>query len=132
MARARARATAGMAVRKLRRNFSEIAFSVIIATLVLVTGGAAYVNAVRKGWGADAAAWAQATGSIIAVAGAGWLARSESRRSRRRRREQGEEAAQGVRFLIAQAQFEAQVIAAELTRAERPFEISEIGAWVQQ
>lgn len=115
----------------IRRGAGEFIFIAIICTLVIVTSLAAYRNIAIKGWTADAAAWAQATGSIIAIAGAAWLARSEIRHTRRWRREQGEEAAWGVRFVLSQAQFDAQIIAFELTRADPPFDALDMRSWRQ-
>lgn len=107
-------------------------FAGIIAALVAVTGYAAYRNVAAKGWNADAAAWAQAVGSIVAIAGSAWLARSGNRQARRQRREQGEESAWAVRFVIAQAQFDAQIVAAELTREGVPYDASDIQSWKQR
>lgn len=108
----------------------ELVFALVVLVLASVSGFAAYSNILRAGWGSDAAAWAQAGGSIIAVAGAAWISRNETRRARRWRREQGEEAAWGVRFVIAQAQFDAQIVAAELTN--HPFGTSEVLSWRQR
>ena len=116
----------------IQRNFWEIAFTITIFALVGVTSLAAYINVSQRGWNADAAAWAQAAGSIIAIAGAAWLARSEVRQNKRWRREQGEEAAWGVRFVISQAQFDAQIVAAELTANDRKFDIFNIRSWRQR
>lgn len=114
------------------RNFGELAFVTTIAALVALTGYAAYSNVVIKGWNADAAAWAQAAGSIIAIAGAAWLARSGARQVRRQRREEGEESAWAVRFVLSQAQFDAQIVAAELTREEVPYDSGDIKSWKQR
>lgn len=118
--------------RNVMRHFGSLAFIGVIVALVAVTAFAAYTNVLQKGWGADAAAWAQAAGSIIAVAGAAWLARSEARHVRHWRREQGEEAAWGVRFVISQAQFDAQIIAAELTRPDCSLTPSCVRSWQQR
>lgn len=126
--------TGSVLVSSLRRaigtRISELAFAFVVLVLVTITSFAAYSNVLRSGWGSDAAAWAQAAGSIIAIAGAAWVSRSETRRTRRWKREQGEEAAWGVRFVIAQAQFDAQIIAAELTN--HPFGNLEVRAWRQR
>lgn len=100
--------------------------------LILLTGWAAYENVVKAGWGADAAAWVQAAGSIAAIAGAAWLAQTDARRSRRERRRQNEEAAWYVRFAIAQAQFESHVIAAELVNRTTPIEKDDVRRWRSQ
>lgn len=67
-----------------------------------------------KGFGADAAAWVQAGGSIAAIAGAAWVAAAEGRRQRRQRRLEREEVAWGVRFALKLAVIEASTIAHEL------------------
>lgn len=113
-----------------RNRIGELLFGLIITALICLTSFAAYKNAVEKGWGADTAAWAQAAGSIIAIAGAAWLAGNEARQARRWRRKQGEEAAWGVRFVIAQAQFDSQIIAAELTDP-KGWGSNEIDIWRQ-
>lgn len=122
----------GQISRGVRRRLGELVFMVAIVALVAVTGFAAYINIVEKGWSSDAAAWAQAAGSIIAVAGAAWLAQTEARHVRRWRREQGEEAAWGARFVVSQAQFDAQIIAAELTRTNLSFDASDVRSWLQR
>ncbi|WP_297510990.1 hypothetical protein [uncultured Caulobacter sp.] len=86
-----------------RNRIGEIAFTGIITALIAVAAWAAYVNIEKYGWSGDSAAWAQAAGSIIAIAGASWIARGEARQARRLRRRQGEEAAWAVRFTLAQA-----------------------------
>jgi len=86
----------------------------------------------NKGWGADAAAWIQAAGSIAAIAGAAWLAQSETRRARASRREQNEEAAWHVRFMIVQAQFESHIIAAELVNRTEPITKFDAREWRQR
>lgn len=116
----------------LWRQSGELLFVGTILLLVAATGYAAYSNIAAKGWGADAAAWAQAAGSIIAIAGAAWLARSEARQARRWRREQGEEAAWAVRFVLSQAQFDAQIVAAELTDSKAPYSAADIRSWQQR
>jgi hypothetical protein len=116
----------------LRRRVGILGFGGIVSVLVGVTGFAAYTNVSQKGWNADAAAWAQAAGTVIAIVGAAWLARSESRRARRRMREQREEAAWGVRFVLVQAQFDSQIVAAELTKADKPLDEFDIRSWRQR
>ncbi|KJJ96244.1 hypothetical protein UB44_17675 [Burkholderiaceae bacterium 26] len=119
-------------LQSVHQRLGELIFVGMIGILVGITGIAAYKNVATKGWGADAAAWAQATGSIIAIAGAAWLARSESRQARRWRREQGEEAAWSVRFVLVQAQFDAHIIAFELTRPDEPYCALDIRSWQQR
>ncbi|QCI68237.1 hypothetical protein [Phreatobacter stygius] len=116
----------------MRYRAGEAAFLGIIAALVGFAGFAVFQNIQRAGWSADAAGWAQAAGSIIAVAGAAWLARGEVRRARRWRREQGEEAAWGVRYVIMQAQYEAQIVAAELTRPNASPDMLSLRSWHQR
>jgi hypothetical protein len=116
----------------LRSRIAGLAFVAMICGLVGVTGFAAYINVSQKGWNADAAAWAQAAGSIMAIVGAAWLARSETRQARRWKREQGEEAAWGVRFVLSQAQFDAQIVAAELTKPGKPLDAFGIRPWRQR
>lgn len=118
--------------RSARDSLGALAFNAVTALLIAVAGYAAYVNVAAKGWNADAAAWAQAVGSIIAIVGAGWLARNESRQLRRENRRQGEEAAWAVRFVIAQAQFDAQIVAAELTQKDKSWDAGDIRSWQQR
>lgn len=101
LAEAERRAT--FRLRRFQYRLGEMVFLIAIASLVGVTGFGAYANFRQDGWSSDAAAWAQAAGSIIAIAGAAWLARGEVRQVRRWRREQGEEAAWSVRFVIQQS-----------------------------
>lgn len=100
--------------------------------LVVLTGWAAYGNWVNSGWGPDAAAWIQASGSIAAIAGAAWLAQSEERRARRTRRLQNEEAAWFVRFALVQAQLEANIIAHELINRIGPVGLVDARSWRQR
>lgn len=100
--------------------------------LVSITGWAAYVKVRESGWGSDAAAWMQAAGSIAAIAGAAWVAQSEARRARRIRRTHHEEAAWYVRFAVRQAQFESQIIAAELVNRATPINRSDVREWRQR
>lgn len=116
----------------IRIRRAEALFVIAIAALVAVTGAAAWANVAKSGWSSDAAAWAQAAGSILAIAGAAWLARSEARQARRFRREQGEEAAWAVRFVISQAQFDSQIVAAELTRNDGTISSDELRSWRQR
>jgi hypothetical protein len=111
---------------------AELTFVGVILALVAVTARAALVIIVSKGWNADAAAWAQAAGSILAIGGAVWLSRDEARRARTERRQKSEEEAWGVRFVIAQAQFDAQIIAAELTKSTQPFGRTDVESWQQR
>lgn len=100
--------------------------------LVVMSGWAAYASVIETGWGANAAAWVQAAGTIAAIAGAAWVAQSEVRRARRVRREQNEEAAWHVRYTLVQAQFEAQIVAAELLNRDKPIEESDVREWKQR
>lgn len=100
--------------------------------LVGLTGWAAYANWMNSGWGPDAAAWVQASGSIAAIAGAAWLAQSEERRSRKTRRLQNEEAAWFIRFALVQAQLEASIIAHELINRVGPVSLADARAWRQR
>ena len=72
------------------------------------------LNMPDQAFTAEAAAWAQAAGSIAAIAGAIWLSRMESGRDRRQRRLDREEAAWAVRFAIVGARNEAYTVAHEL------------------
>lgn len=110
----------------------EWLFAAVFVLLVVVTGYAAFENVRTRGWTSDAAAWVQACGSIIAIVGAAWLSRGEIRQARRWRRQLGEEAAWSVRFVIAQAQFDTQVIAAELTNPEKKIDAATIRSWKQR
>lgn len=98
----------------LKRDRVVVAFIGLSAGLASLSVIAAVVSVVREGLGANGAAWAQAAGSIAAIAGAVWLFRSEAVRRRHERRVAGEEAAWAVRFAITNAQFEAQTIAREV------------------
>jgi hypothetical protein len=91
-----------------------IAFIGGAAFLVMLSAIAATISIIQRGFGADGAAWVQATGSIAAIAGAVWLSRSEATLRRRERRAMGEEIAWAVRFALTNAQLEARTIAAEL------------------
>lgn len=104
----------------------------IAMIFVAVSAWAAIANVIRSGWNSDAAAWIQAAGSIAAIAGSTWIAQSEARRARRVRREQNEEAAWYVRFAIKQAQFESQIIAAELLNRNTPVETNDVREWRQR
>jgi hypothetical protein len=109
-----------------------IAFYLLALAVVAATGWAAYANVIKSGWGSDAAAWMQAAGSISAILGAAWLANSEARRARRLRRERHEEAAWYVRFTIVQAQFDSQIIAAELVNRSRSIDKADVREWRQR
>ncbi|WP_344855187.1 hypothetical protein [Aminobacter aminovorans] len=100
--------------------------------LVVTSAWAAYVSVLRSGWTSEAAAWVQAAGSIAAIAGATWVAQTEVRRARRVRRELNEEAAWHVRFSLAQAQFESQIIAAELVNRSEPLDEEKLRVWKQR
>ncbi|TPW26714.1 hypothetical protein [Pararhizobium mangrovi] len=110
----------------------SLAFLLAVAVLIVGAGLVAYLNVRSDGWGSDAAAWAQVSGSMIAIIGALWIVASEARQARRIRRKQGEEAAWGVRFILIQAQFESQIVAAELTQANEGFDTDDIRSWVQR
>ena len=112
--------------RKIASSVAELSFVGVILALVAITARAAFLIIVSKGWNADAAAWVQAAGSIIAIGGAVWLSRDEARRARAERRQKSEEEAWGVRFVMAQAQYDAQIIAAELTKSERPLSRTDV------
>ncbi len=93
---------------------------------------ATYDHVVTTGWTSEAAAWAQAAGSIAAIVGAAWIAQGEARRARRARRTLGEEAAWFARYAIVQAQFECQIIAAELVNSKSNLEKSNFRNWRQR
>jgi hypothetical protein len=118
--------------RRTASSLAELTFVGVILALVAVTAHAAVLIIVSKGWNADAAAWVQAAGSILAIGGAVWLSRDEARRARSERRQKSEEEAWGVRFVIAQAQFDAQIIAAALTKSTQPFGRTDIESWQQR
>lgn len=126
------RGVASRLSKSTRDYLGALAFNAVTALLIAVMGYAAYVNVATKGWNADAAAWAQAVGSIIAIVSAGWLARNESRQLRREHRRQGEEAAWAVRFVVVQAQFDAQIVAAELTQRDKSWDAGDIRSWQQR
>ncbi|WP_071072976.1 hypothetical protein [Mesorhizobium sp. LCM 4577] len=107
-------------------------FYLVASALIVMAGWAAYANAAISGWDSNAAAWVQAAGSIAAIAGAAWLAQSESRRARRLRREQNEEAAWYVRFAVVQAQLESHIIADGLVNRSVPIETSDVREWRQR
>lgn len=130
MALARLLFERGSRGRGFAETASELVFMAVIVALIVLTAWAAASNIQRKGWTSDAAAWAQAAGSIIAIAGAAWLARGEARQARRWRREQGEEGAWSARFILAQAQFDSQIIAAELLSRDGSFNL--IRSWKQR
>jgi hypothetical protein len=67
----------------------------------------------RAGPSADAAAWAQTGGTIVAILGAVWISRAEERRGRRLRRREREEVAWCVRFAVTAARNEAYAVAHE-------------------
>jgi len=96
------------------RDRGAIAFFTASFALVALAAVVAAVIISREGFGTNGAAWAQAGGSIAAIAGAVWLFRGETVRRRRERRALGEEVAWAVRFALTNAQFEARTIAAEL------------------
>ena len=109
-----------------------VALYFFAGVLLVLASWATIANVAKSGWGSNAAAWAQAAGSIAAITGAAWLSQSEARRARRQLREQNEEAAWQVRFVIRQAQFESQIIAAQLTNRSKPLELSDIREWRQR
>jgi hypothetical protein len=118
-------------LRRLHRHAAEVFFAFAIVGLVAVTAIATAINVIHKGWSGDAAAWAQAGGSIVAIAGAAWIARSEARHARYVRRLQSEEAAWNVRFVLAQAQFDTQIVAAELAKPEMRPTAEDLRRWRQ-
>lgn len=119
-------------LQRVRGRSSETVVFGAMAVLLGVSGWAAYANVAKSGWTADAAGWAQAAGSIIAIAGAIWLSRSEARHARRSRRELAEETIWSVRFVIVQAQFDSHIIAAELTNEDEPYVAADIRSWRQR
>jgi hypothetical protein len=105
----------------LRRLFAEHGMAAVYAATALAVGAmiafciaGVAVSLAASGLGSEAAAWAQAAGTIAAIAGAAWISRVESGRERRQRRFEREEAAWGVRFAIVAARNEAYTIAHEL------------------
>lgn len=118
--------------RRVGDRLVGLAFYVLALAPVAVTGWAAYANVAKSGWGSDAAAWAQASGSIAAIIGAAWLAQSESRNARRLHRERNEEAAWYVWFAIRQAQVGAHIVAHELVNRTAPVEKSDVREWRQR
>lgn len=122
----------GLRNKRKHRRAGEVVLGGLLLALIGVTTSAAVVSVVRHGWAADAAAWAQAAGAIVAIVGAAWLARGEARQARRWRREQGEEAAWGVRYALIQAQFDSQIIAAELTGDKKAPDATDVLSWQQR
>ena len=121
--------------KQLLRNIGDgigLAFYVLAVVLLAITSWAAIANVIDSGWSSDAAAWVQAAGSIAAIGGAAWLTRSEARRARKVRRAQSEEATWYVRFAIQNAQFESQIIAAELVNRTTPVDKSDVREWRQR
>jgi hypothetical protein len=90
----------------------------VLALLAFCAVGVA-ISLSEDGFGAEAAAWAQAAGSIAAIAGAVWLSRLESMRERRQRRHEREETAWAVRFAIVAARNEAYTVAHELVDPDK-------------
>lgn len=86
----------------------------VVGAVIAFCGWGLAASFWRGGFGTEAAAWAQAGGSIAAIAGAVWISRAEERRTRRLRRHEREEVAWGVRFAISAARNEAYTIAHEL------------------
>lgn len=106
----------------VRDHGGRAIFAATIGALIAITGWAAFVNVQKDGWSGDSAAWAQAAGSIVAIAGAAWVARGESRHARRLRRRHSEEAAWAVRFTFTQAELDTRTIASELLSNEDSFD----------
>ncbi|MBU4527612.1 MAG: hypothetical protein KUA43_11380, partial [Hoeflea sp.] len=121
-----------MFLRRITRHAGEIAFLGLTLTLVTATGWAVYKNVLASGWDSNSAAWAQASGSVLAIAAAAWIARGDARRNRRWRRDQGEEAAWHARFIIAQAQYDAQITAFELSHNDELVDGDRIRSWRQR
>lgn len=96
------------------RNWGAIILIAISVLLAALSALAAGISIFREGIGANAAAWAQAVGSIAAIAGAVWLFRSDISRRQHEQRAAGEQLAWAVRYAIHQAQIEAGIIAAEV------------------
>lgn len=120
------------AIRVLRHDAGSVAFVAVTLSTITVTAVAAILNYNKSGWSSDVAAWAQAGGSILAIAGAAWLASHEARRARRARLRDGEEAAGYVRFAIVQAQFDSQIVANELVNRDQPVDVGDIRCWRQR
>lgn len=117
--------------RTLRDRILSVVFTTAIVAMIVATGVGVIVN-LNRGNGGEAAAWAQACGSIVAIAGAAWLARSGERQAKRARRTRAEETAWYVRFSVVQAQFESQVIAHELVHGAEAIDVDRSRAWRQR
>src|SRR5690349_18458099 len=72
-------------------------FSALVPSVGLCAYGVANGFS-RQGFGADAAAWAQAGGAVAAIAGAAWISRIEGLRDRQRVRRVREEVARSTRY----------------------------------
>ena len=72
------------------------------------------LSVATKGFGADAAARAQAAGTVAAISGAVWISGAEGRRERRRKRLEREETAWAVRYAMRGARNEASTVVHEL------------------
>lgn len=88
----------------------------LILCLIVMAGIGAAKSFAEKGWGSDVSAWIQAVGSVLAILAAGWIAGAEKRNARSERRREGEDFAWAVRFVLVQAQLEAQIVAFEASR----------------
>ncbi len=119
-------------LRRIMRNAGAITFLCLTVILVAATSWAIYQNVITSGWDANSAAWAQASGSVLAIAAAAWIARGDARRNRRWRRDQGEEAAWHARYIIAQAQYDAQITAFELAHNDQLVDSDRIRSWRQR
>ncbi|WP_312809268.1 hypothetical protein [Agrobacterium cavarae] len=110
----------------------EAVFAIFALALIAATAWACLINVRSSGLDANSAAWAQASGSILAIAAAAWIARGDVRRARRWRRDQAEEAAWHARFVVVQAQYDAHITAFELTTPEELIDGHSIRSWHQR
>lgn len=91
-----------------------IVAAVVLLSLIIFCATGLALSLLSSGLGADAASWAQAAGSIAAIAGAVWISRLEAGHERVLRRREREEVAWAVRFAIVAARNEAYTVAHEL------------------
>ncbi len=99
----------------------------ILGTLVLTCWSLA-----RTGVSQESAAWAQAAGSIIAIASAIWISDRENALRRRERRADREEAIATVRFAINGAAYESAIIYHDFKDAAPPLDEADIRGWKTQ
>ncbi|WP_129567384.1 hypothetical protein [Agrobacterium sp. CFBP2214] len=119
-------------LRAVQRHVGEAIFVAIALALIAATAWASVINVRSSGLDANSAAWAQASGSILAIAAAAWIARGDVRRARRWRRDQAEEAAWHARFVVVQAQYDAHITAFELTNPEELIDGRSLRSWRQR